>query len=88
MAFQKSEYKDLYEPNPSEAAYLMDRPIHPRNYMYDDELDLKFTEKYYDGEVQGDVPPPRPIDPSQVGVLNLLDPYMTTYNKEHKKWNK
>lgn len=34
------------------------------------------------------MPPKRPIDPSQIGVLNLLDPYMTTYNKDHKKWTK
>ena len=34
------------------------------------------------------MPPPKPIDPSQIGVLNLLDPYLTTYNKEHKKWKK
>lgn len=30
----------------------------------------------------------KPVDPSQIGVLNLLDPYLTTYNKEHKKITK
>ena len=32
------------------------------------------------------MPSRQPVDPSQAGVFNLLDPYMTTYNKEHKKW--
>ncbi len=44
MAFQKSEYKDHYEPTESELIYLMDRPIHPRNYLYDDEIEHKLTE--------------------------------------------
>lgn len=88
MAFQKSEYKEGYEPTQDELTYLMDRPIHPKNYLFDDEINLKMTEKNFDGNVKSDVPPPKPVDPSQVGVLNLLDPYMTTYNKEHKKWKK
>lgn len=30
--------------------------------------------------------PTRKFDPSEQGVFNLLDPYFTTYNKEHRKW--
>lgn len=44
MAFQKSEYKDHYEPTEDELTYLMDRPIHPKNYLFDDEVNLKLTE--------------------------------------------
>ncbi|CAF0873452.1 unnamed protein product [Brachionus calyciflorus] len=88
MAFQESEYKKEFEPREDELTYLMDRPIHRKNYLFDDEVNLKLTEKYFDGNVPSDVPPSRPIDPAHAGVLNLLDPYMTTYNKEHKKWKK
>ena len=30
--------------------------------------------------------PPRKFDPSEQGVFNLLDPYLTSYNKEHRKF--
>jgi len=88
MAFQKSEYKDLYEEHDSELAYELDRPIHARNYLDEDEKLDKATKIAFDGNVKPVVPASRPIDPSQVGVFNLLDPYLTTYNKEHKKWTK
>ena len=45
MGFQKSEYKQEYEPeHPNELVYMMDRPIHPRNYLYDDEMEHKLTQ--------------------------------------------
>lgn len=30
----------------------------------------------------------RTWDPSEQGVFTLLDPYLTTYNKEHRRWRK
>lgn len=44
MAFQKSEYKEEYEPTPNELAYEFDRPIHRKLYLYDDEINEKLTE--------------------------------------------
>ena len=44
MAFQKSEYKEEYEPRLSELAYELDRPIRPKLYLYDDEVNEKLTE--------------------------------------------
>jgi len=88
MAFQKSEYKNQYEEQESELAYEFDRPLHGRNYLDEDEKTNKFTEIIYDGNVKPTVPYRKPVDPSQIGVFNLLDPYLTTYNKEHKKWTK
>lgn len=42
----------------------------------------------YDGNVKPNAPFNQPnVDPSQIGVFNLLDPYLTTYNKGHIKWN-
>jgi len=56
MAFQKSEYKDLYEEHESELAYEFDRPIHGRNYLNEDEKTKQFTEVLYDGQVKPVVP--------------------------------
>jgi hypothetical protein len=42
----------------------------------------------FDDNYKSDVPPKAPIDPSKIGVLHLLDPYLTSYNKEHKKWTR
>jgi hypothetical protein len=88
MAFQKSEYKQEYEDIESELAYEMDRPYRAENnsYLIQDEKYNENTKLINDGNVKPIVPPRKPIDPSQAGVFNLLDPYMTTYNKEHKKW--
>lgn len=44
MAFQKSEYKDEFEPTPNELTYEFDRPIHPKLYLHDDEVNEKLTE--------------------------------------------
>lgn len=44
MGFQKSEYKDEYEPTANELAYEFDRPIRPKLYLYDDEVNTKLTE--------------------------------------------
>lgn len=46
MAFQKSEYKEEYEPTPNELAYEFDRPIHRKLYLYDDEVNEKLTEVF------------------------------------------
>lgn len=88
MAFQKSEYKNEYEEVESELAYEYDRPLHTKKYLINDEHRERATEIAFDDTFKSDVPPKRPIDPSQIGVLNLLDPYMTTYNKEHRKWTR
>ena len=89
MAFQKSEYKNEFEDLDNEAAFLYERPIHRDHYLLQDDHKAEKTQIAFDGEYKTSVPPPKPIDPTQVGVLNLLDPYMTTYNKEHKlMWNK
>lgn len=88
MGFQKSEYKDLYDESESEMFYELERPLHRENYLYEDEKTSQLTNIAFDGNVKSVVPPRKPVDPSQIGVFNLLDPYMTTYNKEHKKWNK
>lgn len=83
MGFQKSEMKQEYEETGGELAYEYDRPIRPNAYLIDDEHNETDTQVAFDGNYKTAVPPPKPIDPSQVGVLNLLDPYMTTYNKQH-----
>lgn len=88
MAFQKSEYKNEYEDMDSEMVYNLDRPIHRENYLFEDERADQLTKKVFDGHVPPQVPARKPIDPSQIGVFNLLDPYLTTYNKEHHKWPK
>lgn len=88
MAFQQSEYKEGYEPAESELFYELERPNHRENYLFEDERQNQLTKNAFDGNVQPLPPSRKPIDPSQMGVLSLLDPYMTTYNKEHKKWNK
>lgn len=88
MAFQQSEYKQQYEDQESEMFYELNRPIHRENYLFEDERQDQLTKKAYDGNVPATVPARNPIDPSQIGVFNLLDPYLTTYNKEHHKWNK
>ena len=88
MAFQKSEYKDGFEDKDSELFYELERPLHRENYLFEDEIQGKLTENCFNGNSLPAVPARNPIDPSQIGVFNLLDPYLTTYNKEHHKWPK
>lgn len=88
MAFQQSEYKEGYEFDESEMAYELDRPLHRENYLFEDERQGQLTKNAFDGNVAPAMPPKQPIDPSQIGVFNLLDPYLTTYNKEHHKFRK
>ncbi len=88
MAFQKSEMKDVYELEDSEMAYALDRPIHRENYLFEDERQGQLTKNAFDGNLKPTMPARAPVDPSQIGVFNLLDPYLTTYNKEHHKWRK
>lgn len=88
MAFQQSEMKDGYELDDSEMAYEFDRQLHRENYLFEDERQGMLTKNAFDGNVAAQVPARAPVDPSQIGVFNLLDPYLTTYNKEHHKWRK
>ena len=88
MGFQTSEYKDLYEDKDSELFYNLERPIHRENYLFEDERQNQLTKNAFDGNVPAIIPPRKPVDPSEIGVFNLLDPYLTTYNKEHHKFKK
>lgn len=88
MAFQNSEYKDQYEDKDSEMFYELERPIHRENYLFEDERQGQLTKNAFDGTVQPTVPPRKPVDPSEIGVFDLLDPYLSTYNKVHHKFKK
>lgn len=44
MGFQKSEYKEEFEEFENELNYQLDRPIHPKVYLDDDEKNVKLTQ--------------------------------------------
>lgn len=87
MAFQGSEYKSEFANKTDDVTYEFDRKtsIGPPGFLLRDELTSGPTKNMADGGVKPTVPV-RKFDPSEAGIFDLLDPYLTTYNKEHKKW--
>ncbi|CAF1605150.1 unnamed protein product [Adineta ricciae] len=86
MGHQKSEYKEEYDSKPNMKSEL-DRIDGQLPYLT--RPDAPVTKAIREDDRQ--VKPPsiaRTWDPSEQGVFTLLDPYLTTYNKEHRRWRK
>ncbi|CAF0916173.1 unnamed protein product [Didymodactylos carnosus] len=84
MANQKSEYKQEFDAKEN-MKYELDRIDRQLPYLTDETQPVTKV-LLEDEKVRRAIP--RSWDPSEQGVFNLLDPYLTTYNKEHRRWRK